>query len=72
MDEEKAQIAIRLSGDLLARLDAYKDKVKSDLIGIEFTRADAVRVLLERALADAGLPGDATRGRSEPKPRRKA
>jgi len=72
MDEDKAQIAIRLSADLLSRLDAYKDRVKSDLVGLDFTRADAVRVLLERALADQGLPADPTRPRSESKSKRKS
>ncbi len=68
--EEKAQIAVRLAGSLLARLDTYKDRVKADLPGMEFTRADAVRVLLERALADAGLPGEGAK--VEPKARRRS
>lgn len=67
--EEKAQIAIRLTGSLLARLDVYKDRVKADLPGMEFTRADAIRVLLERALADAGLPGEG--GKNDPRARRR-
>jgi hypothetical protein len=67
--DEKAQIAIRLTGSLLSRLDTYKDRVKSGLPGMEFTRADAVRVLLEQALAEQGLPGDSPKGESKPRRR---
>ena len=31
--EEKAQIAVRLAGNLLSRLDAYKDRVKGECKG---------------------------------------
>jgi hypothetical protein len=72
--DDKEQIAVRLPGGLLMRLDAYKDRVKADLPGVEFTRADAVRVLLERALTAEGLakPARPTESRSDSKKRRSA
>jgi hypothetical protein len=67
--EDKAQIAVRLPGTLLARLDAYKDRIRGELPGMEFTRADAVRVLLEKALADAGMSGGSVRLAGKPRRR---
>ena len=73
--DDKEQIAVRLPSGLLSRLDAYKDRVKADLPGMEFTRADAVRVLLERALAAEGLatkPARSGEPRADSKKRRSA
>ncbi len=53
-DDAKTQIAIRLADEQLERVDAYRSEVMTGLPGHDFTRVDAIRVLLERGLADAG------------------
>lgn len=53
-DDAKTQIAIRLADELLTRVDAYRLEVMTGLPGHEFTRVDAIRVLLERGLTHAG------------------
>lgn len=55
MPDEKTQIAIRLADDLLARVDQYRVQVMAELPGHDFTRVDAIRVLIERGLTHAGL-----------------
>ena len=45
---EKTQIAVRLDGDLIARLDAVAAKLSRP--GLDVTRADAIRVALEAGL----------------------
>jgi hypothetical protein len=44
--------SFRLSPDLLRRLDAYAARIRKRYPGMRVTRADALRSLLERALAD--------------------
>lgn len=44
----KIQIAVRLEGDLVARLDAVAAKLSRP--GLDITRADAIRVALEAGL----------------------
>lgn len=70
MSDEKTQIAIRLADDLLARVDQYRSQVMTELPGHDFTRVDAIRVLIERGLTHAGL-GAPTTNQKKP-PRRKA
>jgi hypothetical protein len=71
MSDEKTQIAIRLADDLLARVDLYRAQVIKDLPGHDFTRADAIRVLIERGLTQSGL-GAVGAPPAAKKPRRKA
>lgn len=54
------QVAFRLEEELLARLDRYAERLAAENPGMRFTRADALRVLLTRALDEA-----------EPAPRRR-
>lgn len=46
----------RLPIQLVARVDAFADKEASGLPGYRVSRSDAVRVLLERSLTEAGFP----------------
>lgn len=48
--EPTVQCAFRLPAGLVERLDGYAETMGDDHPGITFTRADAVRVLLTRAL----------------------
>lgn len=52
----KHQVGFRFDDDLVRRIDIYAGRMGKEMPGLKFTRADAVRVLLEKALADAGLP----------------
>lgn len=54
-DPPTKQVGFRFPVDLVERIDAYADKLSRDLPGLKFTRADAVRVLLERGLIEVGL-----------------
>ncbi len=56
MAQEQRQVGFRFPIDLIERLDAYAEQMGKEMPGLKFTRADAVRVLLERGLAEAGLP----------------
>ena len=49
------QLTFRLAPDLIARLDAFARQLSSRAPGMTYSRSDAVRVLLETGLADAGL-----------------
>lgn len=49
------QMGLRLPEELIDRLDVYVDKLKENLPGIEFTRSDAIRTLLEKALQQEGI-----------------
>lgn len=50
-DEGKVQVAFRWDLDFLRRIDAYAERVRAEMPGLTFTRTEAVRVLLEKALA---------------------
>lgn len=53
LPEETQQTAFRLPRSMLERLDHYVTKLRKKQRGVRVTRADAVRVLLSRALDDA-------------------
>ena len=60
-NEATTQSAFRLHNSLVATLDGYAERMTNAQPGMVFTRADAVRVLLTRALdgeprAKAGRP----------------
>jgi len=50
MSGEDIQCAFRLAPELVEEIDAYVKVLEKKQPGIKFTRADAVRVLLLRAL----------------------
>ena len=47
---EAQQVAFRFPPELLARLDAYVDRMRAQTPGLKATRADAARVLITKAL----------------------
>ncbi len=49
------QIAIRMPSTLLERIDAFAEKLKLRSPGLRITRADAIRVMIENALAQSEL-----------------
>ena len=55
------QAAFRLPDHLIARLDRHAERMSKEHPGLEFSRADAVRTLLTRALDEVEL-GDKRRG----------
>lgn len=50
-DREQVRVAFRWDARLVDRIDAYAERVRADMPGLAFTRTEAVRVLLEKALA---------------------
>lgn len=45
-----SQLVVRLPGTLVGRVDAFAERMRVELPGVRFARAEAVRVLLTRAL----------------------
>ena len=45
-----SQLVVRLPGDLVSRVDQFAERMRAELPGTRFARAEAVRVLLTRAL----------------------
>ncbi len=45
-----SQLVVRLPGTLVDRVDDFAEHMRSELPGVRFARAEAVRVLLTRAL----------------------
>jgi hypothetical protein len=62
------QLAIRLPLELLAQVDRYTEHMNEQHPGFDVSRADAVRVLLFKALALEGIPGEVAAGH---KPRKR-
>jgi hypothetical protein len=52
-----SQLVVRLPGGLVARVDAFAERMRLELPGMRFARAEAVRVLLTRALDQLTPPG---------------
>ena len=50
-DDDKVRVAFRWDADVVRRIDKYAERVRADMPGLTFTRTEAVRVLLEKALA---------------------
>ena len=44
------QLVVRLPSGLVGRVDAFAEHMRAELPGVRFARAEAVRVLLTRAL----------------------
>jgi len=45
-----SQLVVRLPAALVARVDQFAERMRAELPGMRFARAEAVRVLLTRAL----------------------
>ena len=65
--EPTKQVAFRFPVKLLKELDAYAERLKKEQPGLNITRADAVRLLLTKALASASSE---ERAAARPKPRK--
>ena len=48
------QLVVRLPAALVARVDRFAERLRAELPGTRFARSEAVRVLLTRALDQAG------------------
>lgn len=48
--EESIMVSVRLPPSLLARVDEYGTTLQKNMPGVNITRADAIRQLLEKAL----------------------
>src|SRR5713226_1714048 len=49
-------VAFRLENELLKRIDAYAKRLEHETPGLKLARADAVRILLVRGLAEVEGP----------------
>jgi hypothetical protein len=58
-----SQLVVRLPGTLVDRVDAFAARMRSELPGLRFARAEAVRVLLTRALDQLRVSGAPSSGR---------
>lgn len=56
--EDTQQVALRLANDLIRRADAYAAALSADHPGMNFTRTDALRIVLAKHLPP--LPSEAT------------
>jgi len=54
--EPTKQVAFRLPVSLIARVDVYVEILSQENPGVALTRADAVRLLLNRGLDQLGVP----------------
>jgi hypothetical protein len=45
-----SQLVVRLPSSLVGRIDSFAERMRTELPGVRFARAEAVRVLLTRAL----------------------
>lgn len=60
--ETTTQVAFRLPDSLIARLDRHVERMTKEHPGLDFSRADAVRSLLTRALDEIEGPSATKRG----------
>jgi hypothetical protein len=49
-----SQLVVRLPATLVSRVDGFAEQMRAELPGTRFARAEAVRVLLSRALDQLG------------------
>ena len=61
-DEATVQVAFRLPKSLVARLDLYVEEMRGRAPGVNVSRADAVRFLLNRGL-DADVEAERAKGK---------
>lgn len=60
------QVAVRMTPDLLKRLDAHVERMREAQPGLEPNRADAIRVLLAEGLEQAEASNNMKRKRQKP------
>ena len=70
MAEQDKQVAFRFPAELVERLDRYAQRMGAEMPGLKFSRADAVRVLLERGLEETGLGAGPKGGKRAARARR--
>ena len=63
--EPQAPIGFRLPVQLIERIDLYADKVRQSMFGHRVNRSDAIRVLLEHALAAEGFAAELPKGKAK-------
>ena len=63
MGEATKQVAFRLSETLIERIDRHAERMTKAQPGMEFSRADAARVLLTRSLDEIEAEEKPTRRR---------
>ena len=51
MADDQRQVGFRFPVDLIERLDAYAEQMGRVMPGVKFTRADAVKALLEKVMS---------------------
>jgi len=56
MKKKRIQTGFRLDTELLERLDAFRHAREEVTPGLEVTRTDAIRILLEKGLEESGFP----------------
>jgi hypothetical protein len=54
-----SQLVVRLPAALVGRVDQFAERMRAELPGLRFARAEAVRVLLTRALDQSGAKAKA-------------
>ncbi len=57
------QVSLRLPADLVDRIDAHAARLTEQSPGMAFSRADVVRMLLTRGMAEAEAGGKQKRGK---------
>ncbi|MHB8419123.1 MAG: hypothetical protein ACYDCL_13685 [Myxococcales bacterium] len=63
MTTNEKQVSFRLPADLVERIDAHAERLTEQSPGMTFTRADVVRMLLTRGMAEAEAGGKQKRGK---------
>lgn len=57
-DENLTPVGFRLPDSLIERIDAWCQRFQQQMPGASMSRSNAIRVLLEKALAAEGFPGE--------------
>jgi hypothetical protein len=70
LSDEQTQVAFRMDNAMLARVDAFAERMTQEGGGLRYTRTDAVRRLLWEALKAADEQHDGPRPRAGTRGRR--
>ncbi len=54
-DEEEKMVGTRVSKRLLGKLQKFQTKLATETPGVKIRQSDAIRVLLEKAIAAEGI-----------------
>lgn len=64
--ENLTPVGFRLPDPLIERIDAWCQRMEQQLPGSTMSRSNAIRILLEKALAAEGLPAEqSTKGKAK-------